>query len=43
MVGWHHLLNGHVFRQVRELEKDREAWRAAARGGVTKNLTQLGD
>ena len=38
MVGWHHQLNGHEFKQ--EIEKDRKAWCAAVHG-VTKNETQL--
>ena len=28
MVGWHHQLNGHEFKQTQERMKDREAWRA---------------
>ena len=37
-VGWHHRLNGHEFEQALGEVKDREAWRAAARG-VTKSQT----
>ena len=28
MVGWHHRLDGHGLRRLRELVMDREAWRA---------------
>ena len=42
MVGWHHPLNGHELRNLRELVMDREAWRAAIQG-VTKSRTQLSD
>ena len=31
MVGWHHRLNGHEFKQTLTV-KDREAWRAAVHG-----------
>ena len=32
MVGWHHRLSGHEFKKIREMVKDREAWRAVVRG-----------
>ena len=32
MVGWHHRLNGHEFKQARETVKGREAWHAAVHG-----------
>ena len=32
MVGWHHQLNGLVFKQTLGLVMDREAWRAAVHG-----------
>ena len=32
MAGWHHWLKGHSLRKLREIVKDREAWRAAAHG-----------
>ena len=28
MVGWHHQLSGHEFKQTQERMKGREAWRA---------------
>ena len=34
MVGWDHLFNGHELRKLREMVKDREAWRAADHGLV---------
>ena len=40
MVGWHRRLNGHVFEQLWEIVRDREAWRAAV-PRVTKGWTQL--
>ena len=40
MVGWHHRVNGLEFGNVREMVKDREAWRAAVHG-VTKSQTRL--
>ena len=41
MIGWHHLLNGHLSK-LRELMMDREAWCAAVHG-VANNWTQLSD
>ena len=39
MVGWQHQLNAHEFEHcLREILKDREAWRAAVRG-VAKRWT----
>ena len=32
MVRWHHQLNGHELRKLRELVMDREAWHAAVHG-----------
>ena len=32
MVGWHHPLNGHEFKQALETVKGREAWPAAVHG-----------
>ena len=40
MVGWHHPLNGHEFKQARETVKGREVWYAAVHG-VAKCRTQL--
>ena len=42
IVGWHHRLNGHEFKQTPEIVKDREAWCAAAHG-VTKSWTWPSD
>ena len=42
MIGWHYQLNGHRLSKLREMVKDREAWRAAVHG-VTKSWTRLGD
>ena len=41
MVGWHHLLNGHL-GDLRELVMDREAWHAVIHG-VAKSRTRLSD
>ena len=38
MAGWHHLLDGSEFCELRELVMDREAWRAAIHG-VVKSRT----
>ena len=40
MVGWHHPLNGNEFEKFWEIVKDREAWHAAARGGVEWDTTE---
>ena len=32
MVGWHHQLNGHEFKQALGVVMDKEAWHAAAMG-----------
>ena len=42
MVGWHHWLNDLSLGKLREIAKNREAWRAAVHG-VTKSRTQLSD
>ena len=42
MVGWHHRLNGHEFKQAPGALTGREAWRAAVHG-VTKSRTGLSD
>ena len=38
MVGWHHQLNGHEFKQTLGDGEDKEAWHAAVHG-VAKNQT----
>ena len=40
MVGWHHQLDGHEFKQAPGVGDGQEAWRAAVHG-VTKSQTQL--
>ena len=42
MVGWHHRLNRHEFKQVPGVGDGQEAWRAAVHG-VAKSQTQLSD
>ena len=42
MVGCHHRLNGHEFKQALEVGEDREVWRAKVHG-VTKTWTRLSD
>ena len=42
MVGWHYQLMGMSLSKLREILKDREAWRTAVHG-VTKSWTQLSD
>ena len=36
LVGWHHRLNGHEFKQIWEIVENREAWCDAVHG-VTKS------
>ena len=38
MIGWHHQLNGHEFKQALGVGMDRKVWRAAVHG-VTKSQT----
>ena len=42
MVGWHHQLNRHEFKQAPGVGDDREAWHAAVHG-VAKSQTWLSD
>ena len=38
MVGWHYRLDGHVFEQLQELVKDREAWCAIVHGDAKSQI-----
>ena len=42
MAGWHHWPNGHEFKQLMVMVKDKEIWHGAVHG-VAKSQTQLGD
>ena len=42
MVGWHHWLNGHKFKQAPRVAEEQEAWHGAVHG-VAKSRTWLGD
>ena len=42
MVGGHRRLIGHVFEQLREIVRDREAWHAAVHE-IAKSWAQLSD
>ena len=42
MVGWHRRLNGHVFEQLWEIVRDREAWHAAVHE-IAKSWARLSD
>ena len=39
MVGWYHSFNGHESEQIREIAKDREAWREAVHEGCKESDT----
>ena len=40
MIGWHHQINGHKFKQAPGVGDGKESWRAAVHG-VTKSQTRL--
>ena len=39
MVGWHHQLQGHEFKQAPGVGIDREAWHAAVHGAAESDMT----
>ena len=39
MVGWHHWLNGMRLSKLKEIVKDRKAWRAAIHGEEKSDTT----
>ena len=39
MVGWHHWLNGMCLSKLKEIVKDRKAWRAAIHGEEKSDTT----
>ena len=39
-VGWHHRLNGHELSKLREMVKDKGAWRAAVHGHKESDMTK---